>query len=113
MLTHIKTPEALANFSPGLELATTLGTNIKMNNPERVSLCGANPFRVQKNDGGLNPGLKQPWVELANASGVYLPTPSAFDPNVLNLLLTAQRRVPDDTRPQGYHPSTRSLEQWR
>ena len=25
----------------------------------------------------------------------------------------AQRRVPDDTRPQGYHPSTRGLEQRR
>jgi len=40
------TPKAFANFSPGFELARTLGSPIKFpTNPERVRRL-ANPFRV-------------------------------------------------------------------
>ncbi|HKS10229.1 MAG TPA: hypothetical protein VJS13_11825, partial [Pyrinomonadaceae bacterium] len=73
------TPKALANFSPRLELATTLGKLFTFPiNPERVYDV-ANPFRVdfpflicsQGSRERSNPGLK-----LANAFGVAAPNPT-------------------------------------
>jgi hypothetical protein len=57
------TPKAFANFSPGLELATTLGhTRDKEFNAESVGqIVLANAFSVGSVS-SLNPGLKQPWA---------------------------------------------------
>jgi len=59
------TPKAFANFSPGLELATTLGHERKEFNAESVGqIALANAFSVGSVL-SLNPGLKQPWAEIS------------------------------------------------
>src|SRR5215208_5303071 len=71
------TPKAFANFSPGLDLATTLGINSKVGfNPERVS-AAANPFRVHHVKLILNPGL-----ELATTLGIN--SKVGFNPERVN-----------------------------
>jgi hypothetical protein len=60
------TPKALANFSPGLELATTLGTRNKNGmNPEKGSPT-AEPFQGFVLFTLRNPGFSlrfEPWAE--------------------------------------------------
>jgi len=65
-----KTPKAFANFSPGFELASTLGEPIDIScNPERVCLL-ANPFRVWASLSRIPRVVSNPGLKLANAFGV-------------------------------------------
>jgi hypothetical protein len=61
-----ETPKAFANFSPGLELATTLGAHERKEfNAESVGqIALANAFSV-RSVSSLNPGLKQPWATIS------------------------------------------------
>jgi len=71
---QLNTPKALANVSPGLELATTLGSIRDTSKTPKGFVLKANPFRVRtpldvmvpKVLASSNLGLK-----LANAFGVF------------------------------------------
>jgi len=70
------TPKALANFSPGFELARTPGEYQKRNvqTLKGLGLCGVNPFRVNSLFCIAIPGLSlrsNPGLKLANAFGVF------------------------------------------
>jgi hypothetical protein len=70
------TPKAFANFSPGLERSSTLGTqkNKSETTLKGLGMCAANPFRVKRFFYGATPwffAAPNPGLKLANAFGVW------------------------------------------